>query len=79
MTNYSILDRKIIEISGPDRKSFLQGLISNDINYLKSDNLIYSLMLTATGNFLFDFFISENSDKIYLDIDRDDAFDYETC
>lgn len=70
MTNYSILDRKIIEISGPDRKSFLQGLISNDINSLTSDNLIYSLMLTANGNFLFDFFISENSDKIYLDIDE---------
>ena len=27
-----LLDRAIIEIKGVDRKSFLQGLITNDIN-----------------------------------------------
>ncbi|MDA7704952.1 hypothetical protein N8772_00530 [Rickettsiales bacterium] len=70
MPNYSILDRKIITISGPDRKNFLQGLITNDINCLNHKNpIIYSLMLTATGGFLYDFFISENGDKIYLDIE----------
>lgn len=74
MPNYSILDRKIIQISGPDRKNFLQGLITNDINSLQPKKpLIYSLMLTATGNFLYDFFISENNNQIYLDVDKNRA------
>ena len=71
MPNYSILDRKIIKISGSGRKTFLQGLITNNINSLDSKNyLIYSLMLTATGTFLYDFFISEKGGGIYLDVEE---------
>jgi folate-binding protein YgfZ len=71
MLNYSILDRKIIKISGSDRKNFLQGLITNDINLLEDqDVLIYSLMLTATGNFFCDFFINQTKDNLYLDVEE---------
>jgi hypothetical protein len=60
-------DRCFIEISGDDRKKFLQGLITNDINLASENNLIYSAMLNAQGRFLYDFFIFENNAKLYLD------------
>ncbi len=60
-------DRAIIEISGSDRKKFLQGLITNDINKTSENNLIYACMLNAQGRFLYDFFIFEQSEKLLLD------------
>ncbi len=60
-------DRAIIEIKGTDRKSFLQGLITNDVNNASADNLIYAAMLNAQGRFLYDFFIFEKDDSLFLD------------
>ena len=62
-----LLDRAIIEIKGVDRKSFLQGLITNDINKANKDTLIYAAMLNAQGRFLYDFFIFEKDDSLFLD------------
>lgn len=59
-------DRSIIQISGQDRKSLIQGLITNDINQI-NNKLLYSAMLNNKGRFLYDFFIFENSDSIFLD------------
>lgn len=68
MTKEIILpDRSIIEVKGADRKSFLQGLVSNDVNKAHGDNLIYSAMLNAQGRFLYDFFIFEKDDSLFLD------------
>lgn len=64
-------DRTIIEINGSDSKSFLQGLITNDINKATEKNLIYSCMLSASGRFLYDFFIFTNSDKLIIDCARE--------
>ncbi len=60
-------DRSILEISGEDRKKFLQGLITNDINKATEKKLIYSVMLNATGRFLYDFFIFEIGEKLVVD------------
>ncbi len=60
-------DRAIIELTGDDRKKFLQGLITNDINKASETNLIYSAMLNAQGRFLYDFFIFEIGEKLMLD------------
>lgn len=78
MTKQTILpDRAIIEIKGHDRKSFLQGLITNDINKANQETLIYASMLNAQGRFLYDFFIFEKDDSLFLDcssIRRDEIF-----
>lgn len=69
--------RSILEITGPDRKKFLQGLITNDVNKATEKNLIYSAMLNAQGRFLYDFFIFEIGEKLILDCDalrRDEIF-----
>jgi folate-binding protein YgfZ len=60
-------DRAIIEISGNDRKNFLQGLITNDINKVSENNLLYTAMLNSKGRFLYDFFIFENGEKLIID------------
>lgn len=59
--------RSLIEISGPENKKFLQGLITNDINKISETSLLYSAMLNAQGRFLYDFFIFAINDKIILD------------
>ena len=47
--------RCIIRISGKDNRSFLQGLITNDIH--KTDHgLVYAALLSAQGKFQYDFF-----------------------
>ena len=59
--------RSIIKISGDDRKKFLQGLISNDVNKTNENSLIYTAMLNAKGQFLYDFFIFEREETLFLD------------
>jgi len=60
-------NRSVLEISGSDRFNFLQGIITNDINKIKNGNIIYSAMLNPQGRFLYDFFIFEKDQKIFLD------------
>ena len=60
-------DRGVIEISGSDAKSFLQGLITNDVNQASQNNLLYTAMLTPQGKFLFDFFVLKAAEGYLLD------------
>ena len=48
-------DRAIIKITGDDKISFLQGLITNDLNKLEKSELLFSCFLTGNGRFLYDF------------------------
>lgn len=58
-------NRKIVKVEGTDKYSFLQGLITNDIN--KVDKApIYTAFLSAQGKFLFDFFICKINETFYL-------------
>lgn len=60
-------NRGVIRISGPDRRPFLQGLISNDIYLLDKQPCVYSCFLTPQGKFLHDFFITESTNVITLE------------
>ena len=50
-------DRSFFEIKGEDKDTFLQGLITNDINKCTDKKSIYSAFLSPQGKFLADFFI----------------------
>jgi len=63
-------DRAILTLSGSDCKSFLQGLITNDINRISEDSAIYAALLTPQGKFLHDFFITEKEDTLFLDCEK---------
>lgn len=60
-------DRACITVTGTDRDSFLQGLITQDIKLLDTQPLIYACFLTPQGKFLFDFFIRRDGDALLLD------------
>ena len=60
-------DRGVIAVSGPDRRSFLQGLVSNDIEKVTPDRAVYAALLTAQGKYLHDFIMVEVGEAIWLD------------
>ncbi|VAV97507.1 tRNA-modifying protein YgfZ [hydrothermal vent metagenome] len=64
-------DRAIITLCGPNRKPFLQGLITNNIDKLSANNCLYAALLTPQGKYLHDFFIMERDEILYLDCERD--------
>src|SRR5260370_13851686 len=66
--NFVVLeDRAILAVSGPDRRSFLQGLVSNDVEKVAADRAVYAALLTAQGKYLHDFIMIEQDDAIWLD------------
>ena len=60
-------DRGVIAVSGPDRRAFLQGLVSNDVEKVAPDRAVYAALLTAQGKYLHDFIMAAAGDAIWLD------------
>ena len=67
--------RGLVTVGGPDRATFLQGLISNDIQRVAPDRAIWAALLTPQGKYLHDFFVSEIDGVFYLDCERDRLMD----
>src|SRR6266700_7614334 len=66
--NFVILEeRGILAVSGPDRRVFLQGLVSNDVEKLAASRAVYAALLTAQGKYLHDFIMVEVGEAIWLD------------
>ena len=65
-------DRGVLAVSGPDRRAFLQGLVSNDVEKVASDRAVYAALLTAQGKYLHDFIMveAEAGEAIWLDAER---------
>lgn len=59
--------RGLIHVEGEDRKTFLQGLITNDMETLAPGRLLYACLLTPQGKFLHDFFVQEGNGVILLE------------
>jgi folate-binding protein YgfZ len=60
-------DRGVLAVSGPDRGSFLQGLVSNDVEKVAADRAAYAALLTAQGKYLHDFIMIAAREAIWLD------------
>jgi folate-binding protein YgfZ len=58
----------IIKVKGPDKFSFLQGIISNDTEILKTKLSLYAAILTPQGKFLSDFILSIYEDNILIEL-----------
>jgi folate-binding protein YgfZ len=63
-------DRGVLEISGPDRAAFLQGLVSNDVAVLAPGQACWSALLTPQGKWLADFFVVATADALLLEAER---------
>ena len=61
---------RFFKVSGEDSITFIQNLITNDINKCKNNQIVYSCLLTPQGKFLADFFIFKNDDSFYFETDK---------
>ena len=78
-THYTLAkNRGILTIDGKDRYSFLQGLISNDINQVSNEQAIYTSLLAPQGKFLFDFFVFTDENTLYLECEQNRMADLQT-
>jgi len=68
-----LADRGVIEITGEDRVTFLQGLVSNDVAAAVPGRAVWAGLLTAQGRWVADFFVFATADRLLLDIERAQA------
>lgn len=59
--------RGVLRIEGADARSFLQGLISNDIARVKPGRAMWAAFLTPQGKYLHDFFLCESGGALLLE------------
>lgn len=63
-------DRGIITVSGEDRRGFLQGIVTNDMNKVTTGHAAYGAFLTPQGKYLFDFFMVMQEDTLLIETER---------
>jgi folate-binding protein YgfZ len=66
--HYALLaDRGVLAVAGPDRRSFLQGLVSNDADKVSAQRSCHAALLTPQGRYLHDFMMLEAGEEIWLE------------
>ena len=60
-------NRTVLCVRGPDAKSFLQNLVTNDVTKL-NNKIIYSALLTPQGKLFADFFLADLGQDILIDV-----------
>ena len=74
MFNPAILhDRSIVEVSGPESRPFLQGLVTNDVMRVSALTSVYAALLTPQGKIIYDFLLAGAPDGVRLDCHKDHA------
>jgi folate-binding protein YgfZ len=63
-----LTDRALVEVSGEDRVSLLQGLLSQSLEALPPGEARYGALLTPQGRLLFDLFVVGRPEAIWLDV-----------
>jgi folate-binding protein YgfZ len=62
--------RALIALSGDDWRSFLQGLITQDVDTLAPGEARFGALLTPQGRLLFDLFVVGREDGAWLEVER---------
>ncbi|TIL74307.1 MAG: folate-binding protein YgfZ [Mesorhizobium sp.] len=58
-------DRALVSVSGPDAESFLQNILTTDLDALAAGEAKPGALLTPQGKILFDFLISRAGEKLF--------------
>jgi folate-binding protein YgfZ len=70
MTRIATLDhRRVIAVDGEDRVSFLQGLVSQDMERATPGAALWSALLTPQGKWLAEFFVFSDGSRLLLDVE----------
>lgn len=67
--------RGVLRVRGADRRSFLQGIVSNDVERVTLEQAAWAAFLTPQGKFLHEFCIAEQEDSFLLDCEAARAAD----
>jgi tRNA-modifying protein YgfZ len=67
----SLAPRGLIGLAGGDRASYLQGLLTNDIQALQPGSGCYAAWLTAQGRMMTDMHVLQGDTLLLLDVPRD--------
>jgi folate-binding protein YgfZ len=60
--------RSLISVSGPDWRSFLQGLLTQDVDSLALGEIRFGALLTPQGRLINDLFLIGRKDGVWLDV-----------
>ena len=72
MTSIALLsDRAVLEVAGEDRVSFLQGLVSNDVEAAGPGRAVWAALLTPQGKWVADFFMFADGERLLLDCEAE--------
>jgi folate-binding protein YgfZ len=63
-------ERGVLAVEGDDRVTFLQGLVSNDVEAVAPGRAVWAALLTPQGKWLADFFIFAHAEALLLDCER---------
>ena len=76
MSNLALLPRRaVLSVTGEDRVSYLQGLVSNDVAAVAPGRAVWAALLTPQGKWLADFFVFAGPDGLLLDVEAAQAED----
>src|SRR5437868_15442344 len=59
--------RGLLAVAGEDRRAFLQGLVSNDIERVGATQAVRAALLTPQGKYIYDFLLAERGDALLID------------
>src|SRR5512134_406576 len=65
--------RGIVRLDGRDRRSFLQGVLTNDIESLAPGASCYAALLTPQGRMIADMHVLPSDGFVLLDVAREQA------
>ncbi len=63
------LERMLIRVSGSDALSFLQGVLTQDVERLANAGILYAALLTPQGKVIADMLLWADGEDVFLDID----------
>lgn len=63
------LDRTLIRVAGPDAIGFLNNLLTQNIERLQSEPVVYAGLLTPQGKVVTDMFVWADIEGVVLDVD----------
>ncbi len=73
--SYVQLPRDVVALNGADCRSFLQGLVSQDMERVSETMSVYSALLTPQGKYLHDFFVMTDGARLWIDCEAGRADD----
>ena len=66
----ALQSRALIAVAGEDWRSFLQGLLTQDVESLAPGEIRFGALLNPQGRLLFDLFVVGREDGAWLDVER---------